>query len=58
MNPLQTGPGVPGSFPLPNAAQQGTTYGMNKLHPSAQVPPRQNPINRGAPMVPRGGPAK
>ena len=31
----QTAPGVPGSFPLPNPGNAGTTYTANAVHPSA-----------------------
>jgi hypothetical protein len=51
----QTAPGVPGSFPLPNAGAAGTAYKANAVHPSAaagtQLGPRANPLNAGRPPL-------
>jgi hypothetical protein len=33
----QTAPGVPGSFPLPNAGNKGNAYKANAMHPSAMA---------------------
>lgn len=54
----QTGPGIPGSFPLPNPANTGNVFRANALHPSAAagvgLGPRANPLNGGrAPMAGR-----
>lgn len=58
MNPRQTGAGVPGSFPLPNPGNVGTTYTANRMHPAAaaglSMAPRQNPVNGGRPATPGG----
>ncbi len=49
----QTGPGVPGSFPLPNAGVPGTAFKANALHPAAAAAlgPRANPLNGGRPAM-------
>jgi hypothetical protein len=33
----QTGPGVPGSFPLPNPGNTGNAFKANVIHPAAQI---------------------
>ena len=45
--------GMPGSFPLPNAAAPGTTFSSNsKLHPAALAAgPKNNPMNAGRPAM-------
>ena len=54
----QTAPGVPGSFPLPNPGNAGTTYTANAVHPSAaaatRLGPRANPLNAGRPPLAGG----
>ena len=49
----QTGPGVPGSFPLPNPGNTGSAYKANAMHPSAAAAfgPRANPLNGGRPAL-------
>ncbi len=51
----QTGPGVPGSFPLPNPGNTGNAYKANAMHPSAAAGmlygPRANQLNGGRPAT-------
>lgn len=46
-------PGIPGSFPLPNAGNQGNTFRANmKMHPAALATgPKSNPLNAGRPAM-------
>lgn len=48
---VQTAPGVPGSFPLPNPGAAGNSYQANAIHPAAAAAlgPRANPLNAGRP---------
>jgi len=54
----QTAPGVPGSVPLPNPGNVGTTYTANSIHPAAAAAakfgPRANPFNAGRPPLAGG----
>lgn len=49
----QTAPGIPGSFPLPNADAKGTAFKANAMHPSAAAAlgPSANPMNAARPAM-------
>lgn len=45
----QTGPGIPGSFPLPNPGNSGNAFKANAMHPAAATG-RQSAANGGRPL--------